>query len=60
MTTKKVERLATAAQMIANLTKMPPNAVVYFDCPHCGKAGGFHKLSIAVMVTTKETGQNAA
>jgi hypothetical protein len=56
---KTQEHVATPAEMIASLQKMPADAPIYFDCPHCRKAGGFHRLSIAVMVTTEETRERA-
>ncbi len=50
----KQERVASAGEVIAHLQKMPPDAPVYFDCPHCGRANGFAQLGIAVMVTTAQ------
>lgn len=53
MSVKRVEeQVANVMEVMAQLSKMPLNAPVYFDCPHCGKGGGFHRLSVAVMVTT--------
>lgn len=49
---KHEEKVGTAKDVIEGLSKLPPDAPVYFDCPHCGKSGGFHRVSIAVMVTT--------
>jgi hypothetical protein len=54
---KETVAVATAKDVIAHLSKVPSDSPVYFDCPHCGKAGGFHHLSIAVMVTTREVPQ---
>jgi hypothetical protein len=48
------ERVATASDVIAHLSKMPPDSPVYFDCPHCGRANGFHHIGIAIMVTTRD------
>lgn len=53
MGVKERVRIATAKDVIATLAKMPADSPVYFDCPSCGKANGFHRLSIAVMVTTE-------
>ena len=52
---KNQVKVATTADVIAQLQKMPPDAPVYFDCPNCGKANGFNHLGIAAMVTTKES-----
>ena len=51
---KVLGKIATAKDVIEQLSRMPPGSPVYFDCPHCGKANGFHHLGIAVMVTTKD------
>jgi hypothetical protein len=50
---RTVEKVATVKDVIAHLSKMPSDSPIYFDCPHCGKANGFHHLGIAVMVTTR-------
>lgn len=47
-------KVATAKDVIKHLSSMPPATPVYFDCPNCGRANGFHHLGIAVMVMTKE------
>jgi hypothetical protein len=47
-------RIATAKDVIEYLSKMPADSPVYFDCPNCGRANGFHHLGIAIMITTKE------
>lgn len=51
---KEQRKIATAADVMKVLSAMPADAPVYFDCPKCGQANGFHRLSIAIMVTTKD------
>lgn len=51
---EKQTRITTAAELIEHLKKVPSSSPVYFDCPYCGRANGFHKLSIGVLLQTEK------
>jgi hypothetical protein len=47
------ERGMTIAEAITLLSKMPPNAPLYFDCNHCGRGMRILSVGEVVLVKTK-------
>lgn len=43
----------TVAEVIEELSKLPPQLLMYFDCPRCGQANIFSSVNHVAVVETK-------